>query len=174
VPSTDSLYLSYVDLRPLHWTSVLGARSRMAIEFTADSAYGGTSGPSGNQNIVLAHGRDLLAGAAMTEVVLQLVPHRVGRVDSVSVLAVDLGSARIVPGALSVDGEQDLGHLAQHRAGIGALLGVRSQPGGGADAPGYARPAGGGVRAAVGGAAVGARFRFCRACSGDGMPGAGP
>ena len=108
VPSTDSLYMSYVDLRPLHWTSVLGGRSRMAIEFTADSLYGGTSGPSGNQNIVLAHGRDLLAGASMTEVVLQLMPHGVGRVDSVSVLEVDLGASRIVPGALSVDGEQDL------------------------------------------------------------------
>lgn len=108
VPSTDSLYMSYVDLRPLHWTSVLGGRSRMAIEFTADSLYGGTSGPTGNQNIVLAHGRDLLAGASMTEVVLQLMPHSVGRVDSVSVLEVDLGASRIVPGALSVDGEQDL------------------------------------------------------------------
>ncbi len=108
VPSTDSLYMSYVDLRPLHWTSELGGQSRMAIEFTADSLYGGTSGPSGNQNIVLAHGRDLLAGASMTEVVLQLMPHSVGRVDSVSVLEVDLGASRIVSGALSVDGEQDL------------------------------------------------------------------
>lgn len=108
VPSTDTLYLSYVDLRPLHWTSVLGDQSRMAIEFTADSLYGGTSGPSGNQNIVLAHGRDLLAGASMTEVVLQLMPHSVGRVDSVSVLEVDLGASRIVPGVISVDGEQDI------------------------------------------------------------------
>jgi hypothetical protein len=108
VPSADSLYMSYVDLRPLHWTSILGGRSRMALEFTADSLYGGTSGPSGDQNIVLAHGRDVLAGVAMTEVVLQLMPHRVGRVDSVTVLEIDLGSSRIVPGALSVDGEQDL------------------------------------------------------------------
>lgn len=108
VPATDSLYLSYVDLRPLHWNSLLGDRSRLAIEFTADSLYGGTSGPSGNQNIVLPHGRDLLAGSAMTEVVLQLMPHSVGRVDSVSVLEVDLGASRIVPGVLSVDGEQDL------------------------------------------------------------------
>lgn len=108
VPATDSLYLSYVDLRPLHWTSVLGTRSRMALEFTPDSVYGGTSGPSGNQNIVLPHGRDLLAGMSMTDVVLQLMPHGVGRIDSVSVFEIDLGSARIVPGVLSVDGEQDL------------------------------------------------------------------
>lgn len=108
VPATDTLYLSYVDLRPLHWTSTLGGQSRMALEFTADSLYGGTSGPSGNQSIMLAHGRDLVAGSAMTEVVLQLMPHRVGRVDSVSVLEVDLGASRIIPGALSVDGEQDL------------------------------------------------------------------
>ncbi len=108
VPATDSLYLSYVDLRPLHWTSVLGGRSRMALEFTPDSVYGATSGPAGNQNIGLAHGRDLLAGMSMTDVVLQLMPHRVGRIDSVSVFEIDLGSAHIVPGVLSVDGEQDL------------------------------------------------------------------
>jgi hypothetical protein len=108
VAAVDSLYLSYVDLRPLHWTSILGDRSRMAIEFTPDSLYGGTSGPSGNQTIAMAHGRDLLAGSAMTEVVLQLMPHGVGEIDSVTVIEVDLGASRIVPGAVSVDGEQDL------------------------------------------------------------------
>jgi hypothetical protein len=108
VPSTDTLYLAYMDLRPLHWTSVVGGRSRLALEFTADSIYGATSGPSGNQNIQLPDPRDLLAGAAMTELVLQLMPHNVGRVDSVSVLQVDLGSNQIVPGAVTVEGEQDV------------------------------------------------------------------
>lgn len=108
VPATDTLYLSYVDLRPLHWSSVIGGRSRLALEFTPDSIYGATSGPSGNQNIQLADPLDLLAGAPMTELVLQLMPHSVGRVDSVSVLQVDLGASRIVPGALTVDGEQDV------------------------------------------------------------------
>jgi len=107
VPSTDSLYLAYVDLRPLHWSSVIG-QARLALEFTPDSIYGATSGPSGTQNINLPRPGDLLAGAPMTELVLQLMPHRVGRVDSVSVLAIDLGARRILPGALSVDGEQDL------------------------------------------------------------------
>ncbi|MDE3217218.1 MAG: hypothetical protein KGO03_12490, partial [Gemmatimonadota bacterium] len=108
VPATDTVYLSYVDLRPLHWTSTVGGRSRLALEFTGDSIYGGTSGPPGNQNIQLAEPHDLLAGAPMTELVLQLMPHGVGRMDSVSVLQVDLGSARIVPGAITVDGEQDV------------------------------------------------------------------
>lgn len=107
VPSMDTLYLSSVDLRPLHWSSTIGG-ARMAIEFTADSMYGATTSPAGNQNIVQAHGHDLLAGSAMTEAVLQVMPHAVGRVDSVSVLTVDLGSARILAGVLSVDGEQDL------------------------------------------------------------------
>ncbi len=108
VPAIDTLYLSYVDLRPLHWSSVIAGRSRLALEFTADSIYGGTSGPSGNQNIQLADPRDLLAGEPMTDLVLQLMPHSVGRLDSVSVLEVDLGSNRIVPGAITVDGEQDV------------------------------------------------------------------
>ncbi len=107
VPTADSLYLSYVDLRPLHWSAVIG-RARLALEFTPDSVYGGTSGPSGSQTVQLAHGADLLAGDAMTEFVLELMPHGVGRVDSVSVLAVDLGMNRIEPAALSVDGEQDV------------------------------------------------------------------
>ncbi len=107
VPATDTLYLSYVDLRPLHWTSVIGP-SRLALEFTADSIYGATSGPSGNQNIALPRAGDLLASAPMAELVLQLMPHGVGRTDSVSVLEIDLGSYRIVPGALTVDGEQDV------------------------------------------------------------------
>ncbi|HVA56789.1 MAG: hypothetical protein WBQ26_00035 [Gemmatimonadaceae bacterium] len=107
VPSTDTLYLSYVDLRPLHWSSVIGP-SRLALEFTADSIYGATSGPSGHQNIALPRPGDLLAGGPMTELVLQLMPHAVGRVDSVSVLEIDLGSHRITPGALTVEGEQDV------------------------------------------------------------------
>jgi hypothetical protein len=108
VPSTDTLYLAYVDLRPLHWSSVIGGRSRLALEFTPDSIYGATSGPSGNQNIQLADPQDLLAGAPMTELVLSLMPHSVGRSDSVSVLEIDLGRNRIVPGAVTVDGEQDV------------------------------------------------------------------
>lgn len=107
VASTDTLYLSYVDLRPLHWTSVIGP-SRLALEFTPDSIYGATSGPSGNQNISLPRPGDLLAGGPMTELVLQLMPHGVGRVDSVSVLEIDLGDHRIVRATLTVDGEQDV------------------------------------------------------------------
>ncbi|HEY5219328.1 MAG TPA: hypothetical protein VIJ16_05940, partial [Gemmatimonadaceae bacterium] len=103
VPSEDTLYLSAAELRPLHWSSVIGP-SRMALEFTGDSIYGATSGPPGNQTIALARPGDLLAGAAMTELALQIMPHRVGRVDSVSVLMIDLGSNQIVPGVLSVDG----------------------------------------------------------------------
>lgn len=107
VVTVDSLYMAYVNLRPLHWGSTIGS-ARMALEFTPDSIYGATSGPTGSQNIVLGHGFDLLAGSAMSEIVLQLVPHTVGRTDSVSVLEVDLGSARVLPGALSVVGEQDI------------------------------------------------------------------
>ena len=108
VRSSDSLYLSYVDLRPLHWTSMIGGQARLALEFTADSVYGGTSGPTGARTIVLAHGRDLLTGAAMTDVAFELMPHTVGRVDSVSVLVIDLGASRVLPGTVSVDGEQDV------------------------------------------------------------------
>jgi hypothetical protein len=114
VPTVDSLYLSYVDLRPLHWSAQIG-RAHMALEFTADSVYGATTSPAGNQNIVRGHGHDLLAGDGMTAAVLQLMPHAVGRVDSVSVLTVDLGSAQILPGALSVDGEQDIDTPAGRR-----------------------------------------------------------
>lgn len=107
VPSVDTLYASYTDLRPLHWSSTQGL-SRLALEFTPDSIYGGTSGPSGDHTVMMANRGDLLANAPMTELALQVMPLSVGRVDSVSVLVIDLGSSRILPGTLSVDGEQDV------------------------------------------------------------------
>ncbi len=107
VASVDTLYASYTDLRPLHWSSTQGL-SRLALEFTPDSIYGGTSGPSGDHTIMMANRGDLLAGAPMTELALQQIPLSVGRVDSVSVLVIDLGSSRILPATLSVDGEQDV------------------------------------------------------------------
>jgi hypothetical protein len=107
VPGADSVYFSTVDFRPLHWSSVLGD-ARLALEFTPDSIYGGTSGPTGNQNIALGNRGDLLANGTMVNLALELLPLTVGWQDSVSVLLVDLGTARIVPAVLTVDGEEDI------------------------------------------------------------------
>jgi hypothetical protein len=107
VPSNDTIYLSNLGLQPLRWTSVLGL-ARLSIDFTADSILGATSGPPGRHAIALPNRADLLVGAPMTELALQILPLSVGRQDSVAMLVVDLGRSEILPATISIDGEEDL------------------------------------------------------------------
>ena len=107
VPATDTVYLSEPDFRPLHWTSVLGS-ARLIAEFTGDSILGATSGAAGRRTIQLPNRGDLLVGAPMTEVALQILPLATGRRDSVTLLLLDLGASRIVQAIIEVDGEEDV------------------------------------------------------------------
>lgn len=106
VPSVESLYVA-PDLRPIHWSSALGA-ARLGAQFVRDSIYGATSSPVGRQNIVLLGRPDLLASSAMVEALLPLLPLAIGWTDSVGVLAVDLSSSVVLPAELMVIGEEDL------------------------------------------------------------------
>lgn len=106
VPSVESLYVA-PDMRPIHWSSALGA-ARLGAQFVGDTIYGATSSPVGRQNIVVRGRPDLLASSAMVEALLPLLPLAVGWVDSVGVLAVDVASASVVPAELIVIGEEDL------------------------------------------------------------------
>jgi hypothetical protein len=106
VPSVESLYVAR-DMRPIHWSSALGA-ARLGAQFVGDSIYGATSSPVGRQNIVVRGRPDLLVSSMMVEALLPLLPLTVGWVDSVGVLAVDGGNTSVVPAELIVIGEEDL------------------------------------------------------------------
>jgi hypothetical protein len=107
VPSSDTIYLSNLGLQPLRWTSALGL-ARLSIDFTPDSILGATSGPPGRHPIALPNRPDLLVGAPMMELALQILPLSLGRQDSVAMLFVDLGRSEIVPATITVDGEEEL------------------------------------------------------------------
>lgn len=106
VPAAESLYVA-PDMRPLHWSSALGA-ARLGVEFTADSMYGATSAPDGRRSIVLSVRPDLLVSTAMIEMLLPLLPLSAQWSDSVALLAVDVASSTVIPGELAVIGEEEI------------------------------------------------------------------
>ena len=106
VPAVESLYVA-PDLRPLHWSSVLGP-ARLGAEFVGDSIYGAMTSPTGKQNIVTAGRPDLLVSGAMVETLLPLLPLTSTWTDSVGVLSVDLATTRLIAADLAVVGEEDL------------------------------------------------------------------
>jgi hypothetical protein len=106
VPAVDSLYIG-PDLRPLHWSSVLGT-ARLGAEFVGDSIYGAMTSPTGKQNIVAAGRPDLLVSGAMVEAILPLLPLTSTWTDSAGVLSVDLATTQVIAAELAVVGEEDL------------------------------------------------------------------
>jgi hypothetical protein len=106
VPAAESLYLS-TDMRLLHWSSTLGL-ARMTLEFGADSIYGVAAAPGGRHNIVISTRSDLVVSLAMIEALLPTVPLDTEWTDSVGVLSVDRATTAIVPGTLSVIGEEEI------------------------------------------------------------------
>ena len=102
--STDSLFTDTTTLRPLHWSSVIGA-ARLLVEFRGDSAYGGTSGPPGRHSLVTGIPRGTIVSAAQLETILRLVPLQPAWEDSASTLFVTLGSTMVLPTRMAVIGE---------------------------------------------------------------------
>lgn len=106
VPAADSLYIS-TSLRPLHWASSLGP-ARLGAEFVGDSIYGAVTTPLARQNLVLRGRDDLVATAAMADLLMTLFPLGAGWADSASVLQVDAIGERIIPAQFAVLGEEAL------------------------------------------------------------------
>lgn len=106
VPAVESLFVS-PDLRPLRWAASLGA-ARLGVAFTRDSLFGATTAPGGRRSIVVEGRADLLVSSPMTEAILSALPLHVGRLDSLSVLALDLAETRLLPAALIALGEEAL------------------------------------------------------------------
>ena len=104
---SDSLVVARADLRPLHWTAVLGP-ARLAVEFTPDTIFGVMSSPLGRRNIVLHNRGDLLVNTAAVDAVLGALPLGADWRDSASVMVVDAGGSVTAPAMLAVDGEEHL------------------------------------------------------------------
>ena len=106
VPASESLFVA-PDLRPLHWSSVLGA-ARLGAEFVGDSIYGASTMASGKQNVVILGRPDLLVSGPMVELLVPLLPLWSSWADSVGVLGVDLVTNQVTPAELAVIGEEDV------------------------------------------------------------------
>lgn len=105
VTTSDSLVVRRSDLRPLHWTTSLGA-ARLAAEFTADTVFGAMTSPLGKQNLIFANRPDLLVNTMALDAVLDALPLAAGWRDSAAVLVVDAGGVATAPAALAVEGEE--------------------------------------------------------------------
>jgi hypothetical protein len=103
--TSDSLVVRRSDLRPLHWTTTLGA-ARLAAEFTPDTVFGAMTSPLGKQNLVFPNRPDLLVNTMGVDAVLGALPLAAGWRDSATVLVVDAGGTAMAPVSLDVEGEE--------------------------------------------------------------------
>jgi hypothetical protein len=104
---TDTLFVDLTSLTPLHLNSKVNS-SRLALEFRADSAFGGTSGPPGRRSIVASVPSVTFVNSAMLETMLRLLPLGPSWEDSAMTFTASLGGNATVPTRLSVIGEDRL------------------------------------------------------------------
>ena len=107
VPSVDSLFLA-ADLRPVRWTSLLGASS-LVVDFTADSLGGVIRGPVGVSAVAAGAPPDLLLSGAMLELVVELLPLSPGWADSATVLSADVSGVDVSTAEFAVLGDAPTG-----------------------------------------------------------------
>jgi len=101
----DSLFVDPVSLTPLHWVGSIGP-AQIAFEFRGDTAYGGTSAPTGRRSAVTIVPPGTLVSAAMLETALRALPLVPGYQDSTNTLSVNLHDETLVPTTLSVIGRE--------------------------------------------------------------------
>lgn len=103
----DSLFVDPVSLAPLHWIGTIG-QAQIAFEFRGDTAYGGTSAPTGRRSEVTIVPAGTLVSAAMLETALRALPLAPGYQDSTNTLSVNLHDETLVPTTLSVIGRETI------------------------------------------------------------------
>lgn len=103
----DSLVLQRHDLLPLHWEGVRGP-ARFAAEVARDTLYAAATWPTGRRTIVSGIGGPVLAGGAMLEAMVALLPLEPGWRGLARLLLVDLAGARTLPVTLAVEGVESV------------------------------------------------------------------
>lgn len=101
VETSDSLYVTRVDLAPERWVAAAG-RSRLAVSFTRDSMYGALQTYQGRSSFAAEVPSGALLTAGMIERLLELAPLGAGYRAAASLVQLDLGSPRVVPAQLAV------------------------------------------------------------------------
>ena len=104
IGASDSLFLDFTSLRPVHWSSTLG-EARVAAEFRSDTAFGGVTSPVGRRSMVLGMPDRTLVNATMLETMLRLAPLQTVWEDSTSMLSIALGDNAVLPARMSVIGD---------------------------------------------------------------------
>jgi hypothetical protein len=103
--TTDSLVVRRNDLRPLHWTTTLGA-AHLAAEFTPDTVFGAMTSPLGKQTLIVPNRADMLVNTMAVDAVMAALPLSASWRDSATVLIVDAGGSALAPATLAVEGEE--------------------------------------------------------------------
>lgn len=105
VPTLDSLWLSRDDLRPLRWVAAMD-RTLLAASFARDSVFGAVQSYAGRFSFGAGVLPGVLVTPAMVEKIVELLPLRVGYRAGASLLLVDMGTPRALPGELTVEREE--------------------------------------------------------------------
>lgn len=103
----DSIILEFATLRPMHWGGYAqGGLSRLSVEFRSDSLFGGITAPQGRRSLGGAVPRGALLSAAMTETLLPLYPLGPGWRDSITAVAMEVGTTEYARGEAAVLAEE--------------------------------------------------------------------
>jgi hypothetical protein len=105
VPTTDSLWLSRAELTPMRWIGTVG-RAQLAASFSHDSIFGALQSYAGRASFTTPVLPGVLVTPGMTERVVEMLPLRAGYRAAVSLILVDMGTPRALPGELSVEREE--------------------------------------------------------------------
>jgi hypothetical protein len=103
--TSDSLYVTRVDLAPVRWTASAG-RMQLATSFTRDSLFGAMQSYQGRSSFATALPPGVLLTPGMVERVVELLPLGVGYRAAASLVLFELGSPRVVPAQLLVDRDE--------------------------------------------------------------------
>lgn len=105
VETSDSLHLSRADLSPQRWTASIGS-SQIAVSFARDSMYGAAQTYQGRSSFTAPMPRGALLTAGMVERIVELLPLGPGYRSAASLVLLEMGTPRAIPGQLSVDREE--------------------------------------------------------------------
>ncbi len=105
VETSDSLYLSRADLTPERWSAWIG-KSQIAVSFSRDSMFGAAQTYQGRSSFAAPLPAGALLTAGMVERIVELLPLELGYRAAGSLVLLEMGTPRLVPGQLLVDHEE--------------------------------------------------------------------
>ena len=102
VVTTDSLWVSKVDLSPQRWSATID-RAHLGVAFTRDSAFGAVQSYHGRSSFATGVPVGALLTGGMVERVVELLPLRDGYRAAASLVLFDLSTPRVLDAELAVE-----------------------------------------------------------------------